>query len=99
MAQLRADLPQGKEFADWNGARHLGLQFEGAEARHTHAFASKSLREVVAKLEAAFGIKASASRLNLYRSDADYKTLHQDRGQDANGVPQVTVGLSLGATR
>merc|ERR1712113_1115489 len=29
----------------------------------------------------------------------DYKTLHQDRGRDAQGVPQVTVGLSLGATR
>lgn len=99
MTRLRAELPEGKEFALWNGARHLGLQFEGAEALHTQAFASRSLREVVAKLETAFGVKASAARLNLYRSDDDYKTLHQDRGQDSNGVPQVTVGLSLGATR
>merc|ERR1712087_616694 len=45
------------------------------------------------------GIKASASRLNLYRSRDDYKPLHFDRGRDSDGVPQVTVGASFGATR
>merc|ERR1711920_824579 len=47
----------------------------------------------------AFGIKASASRLNLYRSRDDYKPFHYDRGRDSRGVPQVTVGASFGATR
>lgn len=99
MERIQSELPEDKAFAEWNGTRHLGMQFEGLEARHLHATASPLVRSVVAKLEEAFGIEASASRLNIYRSDEDYKTLHADRGRDANGVPQITVGLSLGHTR
>lgn len=29
----------------------------------------------------------------------DYKPLHYDRGSDAEGVPQLTVGASFGCTR
>lgn len=63
------------------------------------ASAPPALRETIEKLETAFGIKASATRLNLYRSKTDYKPFHADRGRDEDGTPQVTVGLSLGATR
>ncbi|CAK0895331.1 unnamed protein product [Prorocentrum cordatum] len=99
LAQLSSDLPQGREFSDWHGARHLGMQFEGSGARHDGADAPPALQKLVAKLEAAFGIRASASRLNLYRSAEDYKPFHYDRGRDSQGVPQVTVGASFGATR
>lgn len=99
LAQLSSDLPQGREFSDWHGSRHLGMQFEGAGARHDGAEAPPALRAVVAKMEAAFGIRASASRLNMYRSAEDYKPFHYDRGRDSKGVPQVTVGASFGATR
>jgi len=96
---LKGELPAGRDFSEWHGGRHLGMQFEGDGARHTADGEPVALRAAVAKLEAAFGIRASASRLNLYRSDADYKPMHHDRGRDEQGVPQVTVGASFGATR
>lgn len=98
--RLRSELPEGKDFSDWHGARHLGMHFQGDDVSALRlASAPPALREMVLKLEKAFGIEASATRLNLYRSSADYKPFHFDRGRDENGVPQVTVGLSLGATR
>jgi len=97
--RLSTELPQGKEFSDWHGSRHLGIQFEGEGARHNSDSAPPALREMVMKLEKMFGIQASASRLNLYQNFENYKPLHRDRGRDSNNVPQVTVGVSLGATR
>lgn len=96
---LKSELPSGKEFSDWHGGRHLGCQFEGEGARHNSEDEPSALRATVAMLEAAFGIRASASRLNLYRDSSDWKPLHRDRGRDEQGVPQVTVGASFGATR
>lgn len=95
--RLSSELPEGKDFCDWNGGRHLGCQFEGEGARHKES--PSALRAAVQMLEEAFGIEASASRLNMYRDFGDFKTMHHDRGQDKNGVPQVTVGASFGATR
>jgi len=97
--KLKSELPVGCDFSDWHGGRHLGLQFEGEGARHDGEAAPCHLAATVARMEAAFGIRASASRLNLYRSDRDYKPLHCDRGRDEAGTPQVTVGASFGATR
>jgi alkylated DNA repair dioxygenase AlkB len=100
MKSLRSEIPEGRDFSEWHGARHLGMQFEGADVTALRlASAPPTLRATILKLEAAFGIEASATRVNIYRSTADYKPLHADRGQDTAGVPQVTVGLSLGATR
>ncbi|CAK9050375.1 Omega-amidase NIT2 (Nitrilase homolog 2) [Durusdinium trenchii] len=96
MAALQLELEtEGKVMSDWHGARHLGLQFEkGLEP------GEESLRaKLVQKMEKAFGVKASAVRLNIYRSNKDYKPLHYDRGSDAEGVPQLTVGASFGCTR
>mmetsp|Transcript_13188 Transcript_13188/g.28859 ORF Transcript_13188/g.28859 Transcript_13188/m.28859 type:complete len:239 (+) Transcript_13188:1-717(+) len=97
--KLKSELPDGKDFSDWHGGRHLGVQFEGDGARHRDETTPPHLRKVVEYLEKAFGIEASASRINLYRDDKDYKPLHCDRGRDENGVPQVTVGASFGSTR
>lgn len=100
MHQLQSELPEGKDFSDWHGARHMGMHFEGSDVSALRLdSAPRVLRETVGKLEVAFGIRASAARLNLYRSSADWKPFHADRGADNEGVPQVTVGLSLGATR
>lgn len=99
LERLRTELPEGREFSDWHGSRHQGIQFEGAGARHDDPGAPPALREAVARMEDAFGIRASASRLNCYRSNKDYKPLHYDRGRDSQGVPQMTVGASFGATR
>jgi len=99
LERLQSEMPEGRDFSEWHGARHLGIQFEGQGARHDGPSAPVALRETVAKLEAAFGIEASASRLNLYRSNRDYKPFHFDRGRDSTGIPQVTVGASFGATR
>eukprot|EP00930_Biecheleria_cincta_P040064 TRINITY_DN27483_c0_g1_i1.p1 TRINITY_DN27483_c0_g1~~TRINITY_DN27483_c0_g1_i1.p1 ORF type:complete len:443 (+),score=73.06 TRINITY_DN27483_c0_g1_i1:103-1329(+) len=100
LARLQAELPEGKSFSDWHGARHLGLQLEGSDVSSLRMdSAPPALRETVKRLEEAFGIRASAARMNVYRSSADYKPFHADRGKDEEGVPQVTVGLSLGATR
>lgn len=96
---LKSELPAGRDFTDWHGGRHLGMQFEGEGARHTAEGEPQALKAAVAKLEAAFGIRASAFRLNLYRSGADYKPMHHDRGRDEQGTPQVTVGASFGGTR
>lgn len=96
---LKGELPAGRDFSDWHGSRHMGMQFEGEGARHDSSTAPPALRAVVAEMEAAFGIRASASRLNLYRSPQDYKPLHYDRGRDNDGTPQCTVGASFGATR
>merc|ERR1711957_476887 len=71
----------------------------GEGARHDSEDTPPHLREMVAKMEKAFGIKATASRINLYRSGDDYKPFHCDRGRDDAGNPQVTVGASFGATR
>jgi len=100
MDRLRSDMPTGKDFSDWHGARHLGMHFGDTETSALRMdSAPEALRQTVKKLEETFGIRASAARLNLYRSSKDFKPLHADRGRDENGVPQVTVGLSLGATR
>jgi hypothetical protein len=100
LEQLRKGLPAGRDFSDWHGARHLGVHFETGDTSELRmASAPDAFRKTMQKLEAAFGIRASAARLNLYRSSADYKPFHADRGRDEDGVPQVTVGLSLGATR
>lgn len=96
---LKDGLPEGKEFAEWHGGRHLGCQFEADCARHTTEAAPPVLKATVARMEKLLGITTLASRINLYRSNKDYKPLHFDRGQDANGTPQVTVGASFGATR
>lgn len=96
---LKGELPHGKDFSDWHGGRHLGLQFDGTTARHDGEDAPPALKATVARLEKTFGIKASASRLNLYRSNKDYKPFHCDRGRGDDGTPQVTVGASFGATR
>lgn len=96
---LKNELPAGREFGDWHGGRHQGIQFQGEGARHDCDSAPPVLRATIAKMEAAFGIKALASRLNLYRSNEDFKPLHFDRGRGDNGEPQVTVGASFGATR
>jgi len=96
MERLKEELlVEGKDFSDWHGSRHMGLHFEkrsGAEACSARA-------ELVKRMEEAFGIRASAVRLNLYRSNRDYKPLHYDRGRDSEGVPQMTVGASFGAAR
>lgn len=81
------------------GPRHLGMQVEGSDVCKLRTSGPSTLRELVLKLEGVFGIETSAARLNLYHMVADFKQLHTDRGRDANGVPQVTVGLSLGASR
>jgi len=86
---------EGSSFRSWNGGRHLGVQYQGDEI----ASAPQSVREIIVKLQVSFGIVASAARLNLYMSGDDYKTLHRDRVVDRNGLPQYTVGLSLGAAR
>jgi len=96
MERLKEELlVEGKDFSDWHGSRHMGLHFEkrsGAEACSARA-------ELVKRMEDTFGIRASAVRLNLYRSNRDYKPLHYDRGRDSEGVPQMTVGASFGAAR
>mmetsp|Transcript_57286 Transcript_57286/g.102981 ORF Transcript_57286/g.102981 Transcript_57286/m.102981 type:complete len:245 (-) Transcript_57286:44-778(-) len=98
MEQLRAELvTEGKDFSDWHGSRHLGLHFETAERRDQADLPPRLA--LVKKMEEAFGIKASAVRLNLYRSSRDYKPFHYDRGKDSEGVPQMTVGASFGAVR
>mmetsp|Transcript_41390 Transcript_41390/g.96175 ORF Transcript_41390/g.96175 Transcript_41390/m.96175 type:complete len:320 (-) Transcript_41390:110-1069(-) len=95
MRQLKSELEtEGKEMSDWHGARHLGVHFESGTG-----FERSFRMELVRKMEQAFGIKASAVRLNLYRSQQDYKPLHYDRGRDAEGTPQLTVGASFGALR
>lgn len=100
MERLRNEVPQGRQFSDWHGARHLALHFDGAEVTELRSDTARPvLRDTIKQMEAAFGIKATAVRLNLYRSNADYKPFHADRGRDDNGLPQCTVGLSLGATR
>lgn len=99
MRALQSELPEGVDFSEWHGARHLGIQWEGEGARHDGPSAPPALQAAVKKLEAAFGLRVGASRLNLYRSSGDYKPLHYDRGRDSNGVPQVTVGASFGITR
>lgn len=99
MEKLRGELPTGRDFTEWHGSRHMGIQFEGEGARHDGPDAPPAFQAAVARLEAAFGIRASASRINLYRSSRDYKPLHFDRGRDNNGTPQMTVGASFGATR
>jgi len=100
MDRLKAELPEGKDFTDWHGSRHMGMHFEDSAVSSLRlASGPPTLRATIAKMESAFGIEASAARLNLYRSNADYKPFHADRGRDSEGVPQVTVGLSLGATR
>jgi len=96
---LRSELPVGRDFIDWHGARHLGMQFDAKDARHDSEDAPPTLRATVARLEAAFGMQAGASRMNLYRSRQDYKPFHCDRGRDDSGRPQMTVGASFGATR
>lgn len=98
---LKSELPAGRDFSDWHGGRHLGVQFQGEKdgARHNGENEPPALKATVAMLEKAFGIEASASRLNLYRTSDDYKPLHCDRGRDEDGVPQITVGASFGATR
>ena len=96
MERLRAELEaEEKAMSEWHGARHLGLHFESGIAG-----GDRSLRsQLVGRMEQAFGIKASAVRLNMYRSQQDYKPFHYDRGQDSEGVPQLTVGASFGAVR
>ncbi|CAE7597900.1 unnamed protein product [Symbiodinium natans] len=96
MEQLQMELEtEEKSMIDWHGARHLGLQFESGIPE-----VEQSLRaQLVRRMEKAFGIKASAVRLNLYRSQQDYKPLHYDRGRDPEGNPQLTVGASFGAVR
>merc|ERR1719235_350736 len=86
--RLRGDLPEGKEFGDWHGGRHMGIQFQGEGARHDGPGSPPTLSALVARMEKAFGIEAEASRLNLYRSSADYKPLHCDRGRADDGTPQ-----------
>lgn len=97
--KLKGELPEGRDFSDWHGGRHLGIQFEGEGARHDDEKSPPALTEAVRMLEEAFGIEAGASRINLYRSDADFKPMHCDRGRNKEGVPQVTVGASFGASR
>lgn len=96
---LKSELPEGKDFSDWHGGRHLGMQFQGEGARHDGPSAPSTLKALVARMEKTFGMRADASRLNLYRSNADFKPLHADRGRDSKGVPQMTVGASFGAAR
>jgi len=98
--RLREELPEGKDFGDWHGARHHALHVGGDEARQTNrACIPQAWQETVRRLEEAFDMTAAAIRLNLYRSTADYKPMHQDRGRDDEGVPQVSVGVSFGITR
>jgi len=97
--KLRDEHPAGSEYEEWHGNRHLGVQFQGEGARHNGPSAPPALSAAIAKLERAFGIVASASRINLYRGDGDYKPLHHDRGRADDGTPQVTVGVSFGDTR
>ncbi len=81
------------KFRSWAGGQHRALHYEGDEI----ASVPDSVRRIVADLQAAFGIVASAVRLIFYRCGDDYKELHRDRGRDVNGVPTYAVGLSLGA--
>mmetsp|Transcript_35339 Transcript_35339/g.100398 ORF Transcript_35339/g.100398 Transcript_35339/m.100398 type:complete len:239 (-) Transcript_35339:149-865(-) len=99
--KLKDDLPGGRDFSDWHGGRHLGMQFQGEDqgARHDDENEPPALKALVAKLEKAFGIRASASRINLYRNGDDYKPFHRDRGRDEDGTPQITIGASFGGTR
>ena len=96
METLRLELEaEERAMSEWHGARHLGLQFESGLPE-----SDQSLRaQLVRRMAGTLGIKASAVRLNLYRSQYDYKPLHYDRGRDADGVPQLTVGASFGAVR
>ena len=84
MERLQTELEaEEKAMSEWHGARHLGLQFESGIPSF-----DRSLRaQLVRRMEKAFGIKASAVRLNLYRSQQDYKPLHYDRGRDSEGFP------------
>mmetsp|Transcript_61428 Transcript_61428/g.146445 ORF Transcript_61428/g.146445 Transcript_61428/m.146445 type:complete len:328 (-) Transcript_61428:94-1077(-) len=102
LRELQAEVEQleDRSFSEWHGARHLGLQFTGPDVAFLHSpQAPPVLQRTVEFLEASFGMRASAVRLNVYRSSSDYKPFHADRGQDELGTPQVTVGLSLGASR
>eukprot|EP00747_Dinoflagellata_sp_TGD_P204758 gnl/TRDRNA2_/TRDRNA2_78461_c0_seq1.p1 gnl/TRDRNA2_/TRDRNA2_78461_c0~~gnl/TRDRNA2_/TRDRNA2_78461_c0_seq1.p1 ORF type:complete len:324 (-),score=47.44 gnl/TRDRNA2_/TRDRNA2_78461_c0_seq1:144-1115(-) len=96
---LKSEIPDGREFEEWGGGVHLGVQFLGDSCRHDAPSSPATLREIVARLEATFGIEASATRLNFYRSGHDYKPLHRDRGRGPDGAPTVTVGASFGAPR
>ncbi|CAJ1361710.1 unnamed protein product [Effrenium voratum] len=93
--QFESGLPKAEDGSDgrcWGG--------EDADGGPLKSACAETLRaQLVRKLEQAFGIRAAAVRLNLYRGNQDYKPLHYDRGRDNEGVPQLTVGASLGGTR
>jgi len=101
--QMCSSLPENKEFLDWHGSRHLALHLgddDACQARNPETSTMPlAWQESVARLETAFGMRAMAIRMNLYRDSSDWKPLHHDRGQDNEGVPQLSVGVSLGATR
>jgi len=103
LQRLREELAEeGKEFSDWHGARHLAHHFaHGLKAAGTGTeIPNSQLRmELVQKMEEAFGVRANAIRVNYYRTNKDYKPMHYDRGSDEEGVPQLTIGASFGATR
>eukprot|EP00435_Cladocopium_sp_Y103_P041677 s186_g11.t1 len=100
LERLRNELAEeGKEFTDWHGARHLAHHFDAglcqAEPKAEHRLRAL----LVKRMEEAFGVRANAVRVNYYRNNKDYKPMHYDRGSDENGVPQLTIGASFGATR
>lgn len=99
LERLRNELAEeGKEFTDWHGARHLAHHFDSG--RQAELPAEHRLRaQLVKRMEEAFGVRANAVRVNYYRNNKDYKPMHYDRGSDENGVPQLTIGASFGATR
>jgi len=104
LQRLREELAEeGKEFSDWHGARHLAHHFAHglkAAGTGTSEIQNSQLRmELVQKMEEAFGVRANAIRVNYYRTNKDYKPMHYDRGSDEEGVPQLTIGASFGATR
>eukprot|EP00933_Yihiella_yeosuensis_P019476 TRINITY_DN15771_c4_g1_i1.p1 TRINITY_DN15771_c4_g1~~TRINITY_DN15771_c4_g1_i1.p1 ORF type:complete len:318 (-),score=51.66 TRINITY_DN15771_c4_g1_i1:112-1065(-) len=99
MDRLQSELKaEGREFSEWHGARHMGIRFDKAADAATHK-ETPARMQLVSRLEAAFGIEATAVRLNFYRANSDYKPLHYDRGRDSEGVPQLTVGASFGSVR
>lgn len=98
LERLRTELAEeGKEFTDWHGARHLAHHFDSG--RQAELPEPRLRAQLVKRMEEAFGVLANAVRVNYYRNNKDYKPMHYDRGSDENGVPQLTIGASFGATR
>ncbi|CAJ1384331.1 unnamed protein product [Effrenium voratum] len=97
LAALQAELQrEGKALSDWHGSRHLGLQFESGLPKAEDDLAGPAGAEAGAGLRHP---RRGGAPEPLPGEPGDYKPLHYDRGRDNEGVPQLTVGASLGGTR